>query len=171
MAGLLAIYNCYKAAGFTMSKTLAIVFRVHLLAYCSATSRYNELSLNTNLVAVAGDAPVLLVMSQSWHFSTTPQYFKLKEQSWDNSIATITWEVSTRLLIKFKDYVVAFFPNELRTRGSLASQPRLFCEQHNQLYLKQLPRTTQYVERVDRPLLLTHSYSAVTSVKVVSFTQ
>ena len=26
-----------------------------------------------SLVAVAGDAPVLLVMSQLWHFSTTPQ--------------------------------------------------------------------------------------------------
>jgi hypothetical protein len=125
-----------------------------------------------NLVALGGTRTHdLLVMSQSrCHFST-PQYFKLKEQSRNYSIAAITWEVGTRLLIKFKDYVVAFFPNKLRTRGSLACQPRQFCEQHNQLYLKQLPRTTQYVERVDRPLLLTHSYSAVTSVKVVSFTQ
>ncbi len=26
-AGLLAIYNCYKAAGFTVSSTLALVYR------------------------------------------------------------------------------------------------------------------------------------------------
>ena len=142
MAGLLAFYNCYKAAGFTVSKTLAIIFRVHLLASCSATSRYNELSLNTNLVARDRIRTYdLMVMSHASFLCSTPQYFKLKEQSRNYSIAAITWEVGTRLLIKFKDYVVAFFPNELRTRGSLACQPRQFCEQHNQLYLKQLPRT------------------------------
>ena len=48
MAGLLAIYNCYKAAGFAVSKTLAIVSRVHLLTYYGTLVRYNELSLNTN---------------------------------------------------------------------------------------------------------------------------
>lgn len=52
MAGLLAIYNCYKAAGFAVSKTLAIVFRVHPLPYYSTIIGHNELSLNTNLVAV-----------------------------------------------------------------------------------------------------------------------
>ena len=62
MAGLLAIYNCYKAAGFAVSKTLAIVFRVHPLASCSATSRYNELSLNTTNL-VAGSRFELLISS------------------------------------------------------------------------------------------------------------
>lgn len=66
MAGLLAIYNCYKAAGFTMSKTLAIVFRVHPLAYYSTIIGYNELSLNTNLVARDRIRTYdLLVMSQA----------------------------------------------------------------------------------------------------------
>lgn len=36
MAGLLAIYNCYKAAGFAVSKTLAIVSRVHLFMRLAA---------------------------------------------------------------------------------------------------------------------------------------
>lgn len=66
MAGLLAIYNCYKAAGFTMSKTLAIVIRVHPLSYYSTIIGYNELSLITNLVARDRIRTYdLLVMSQA----------------------------------------------------------------------------------------------------------
>jgi hypothetical protein len=66
MAGLLAIYNCYKAAGFTMSKTLAIVSRVHLLTFRGTTSRHNELSLDTNFGGAGWIRTTdLLVMSQT----------------------------------------------------------------------------------------------------------